>query len=353
MKKKRYCGVAVMTLTMLFSLFMFQIDGYSAENKVSVKDTNGVKLLFDTAAMFENHLFVASIDGMEKEVKSRPDTEANVAVLNENEKVYILQANDGWSKIYYGEDYDPGYVKTEGLKICAMVSRNEVLDARVDRLNAVAQKAVVVCDGRGKKLMSAPSEKSDELKTFANGDECIIISRELEWTKIMFGEDEVGYIATDSVMNMNEYEAYKAFLSEAKAKERTYAKSDTSDGGSVAEKILAEGEKYIGTRYVYGGNTPSGFDCSGYVQYVLKNVGITVGRSSRDQYKNGVAVERANLQRGDLVFFSQGGNISHVGIYAGDGKLLHSPKPGETVCYTTIDRLCSNSTYVGARRVIN
>lgn len=346
MKKKRYCGVAVMTLTMLFSLFMFQIDGYSAENKVSIGETNGVKLLFDTEKMFENHLFVASIDGMEKEVKSRPDTEANVAVLNENEKVYILQANDGWSKIYYGEDYDPGYVKTEGLKICAMVSRNEVLDARVDRLNAVAQKAVVVCDGRGKKLMSAPSEKSDELKTFANGDECIIISRELEWTKIMFGEDEVGYIATDSVMNMNEYEAYKAFLVEVRER-------NTSNSGSVAEKIIAEGEKYIGTRYVYGGNTPSGFDCSGYVQYVLKNVGITVGRSSRDQYKDGIAVERANLQRGDLVFFSHGGNISHVGIYAGGGKVLHSPRQGETVCYTTIDKMCSYSTYVGARRVIN
>ena len=85
--------------------------------------------------------------------------------------------------------------------------------------------------------------------------------------------------------------------------------------------------------------------------YTMNKVGIKVNRSSREQYKNGVPVSKADLMPGDLVFFSKGGSISHVGIYAGGGKVIHSPRPGEKVCYTTLSHMCSYSTYVGARRV--
>lgn len=139
----------------------------------------------------------------------------------------------------------------------------------------------------------------------------------------------------------------EAVKSEAESKQTESVAYDSS----VGSKIISEAEKYLGTKYVYGGSSPSGFDCSGLVQYTMKKVGIKVNRSSRDQYKNGVGVARENLMPGDLVFFSKGGSISHVGIYAGNDKVIHSPQAGQSVCYTTLSHMCSYSTYVGARRV--
>ena len=125
-----------------------------------------------------------------------------------------------------------------------------------------------------------------------------------------------------------------------------------SSGSASGQAIVNEARKYLGTRYVYGGNSPStGFDCSGLVQYVCRKVGVSVNRSSSAQYGNGTAVSRANLQPGDLIFFSKGSGISHVVIYAGNGQVIHSPRPGKSVCYTSLSNICSYSKYVGARRV--
>ena len=121
-----------------------------------------------------------------------------------------------------------------------------------------------------------------------------------------------------------------------------------------AKAILAEADKYLGIKYVYGGTTPSGFDCSGFVKYVFANCGITLKRVSRDQYaNNGVSVAREDLQPGDLVFFGSNGYVSHVGIYAGGGQMIHSPSTGKVICYTSINSNYYLSHYIGAKRVLN
>ncbi len=129
---------------------------------------------------------------------------------------------------------------------------------------------------------------------------------------------------------------------------RSYNLSPFGETGSA---ILAEAEKYLGVPYVWGGTTPDGFDCSGLVQYVCKSLGITVNRVAEDQFKNGTPVSRDELQAGDLVFFEKNGYIHHVGIYAGDGMMLHAPRTGEVVQYQSIDTDYYRSEYAGARRV--
>jgi len=120
-----------------------------------------------------------------------------------------------------------------------------------------------------------------------------------------------------------------------------------------AKEVLDEAAKYLGIPYVYGGTTPAGFDCSGFVQYVFKNCGITLTRVSRDQYaKNGTRVEKSQLQPGDLVFFGTNGNVSHVGIYVGNGQMIHSPSTGKSIMYTSIESDYYVKRYIGAKRVI-
>lgn len=129
-----------------------------------------------------------------------------------------------------------------------------------------------------------------------------------------------------------------------------YSKEVMSD---KAKELIAEAEKYLGIPYVYGGTTPAGFDCSGFMQYVYKNCGITLTRVSRDQYaKNGVAVAKSDLQPGDLVFFGTNGNVSHVGMYTGKGMMIHSPSTGKSIMYTSIETDYYVSHYIGAKRVI-
>lgn len=96
--------------------------------------------------------------------------------------------------------------------------------------------------------------------------------------------------------------------------------------------LVSIAEKFIGVPYVYGGTTPKGFDCSGFTQYLFKQVGIKIPRTSQDQAHAGVAVAESDLSPGDLILSDWGeGANSHVAMYVGRGKLIEAPRTGETV----------------------
>lgn len=116
---------------------------------------------------------------------------------------------------------------------------------------------------------------------------------------------------------------------------------------SQNNKIIAYASKFLGTPYIWGGTTPNGFDCSGFVQYVYAYFGIHLGRTTWDQIEDGVAVPKDQLQPGDIVFFGEGGNPTHEGIYVGDNEYIHAPRTGEVVKISSFN----GSDYITARRV--
>jgi len=124
---------------------------------------------------------------------------------------------------------------------------------------------------------------------------------------------------------------------------------------AAANEVLVRALGLIGTPYRYGGNTPeSGFDCSGLVNYVFRDVlDLKLPRTSRELAAHqGPRIEKTRLTNADLVFFSSNGKVNHVGIYIGDGRFVHAPSNGGTVRIDRLDGHYWKSRYSGARRVL-
>ncbi|MDR1872595.1 MAG: C40 family peptidase [Deltaproteobacteria bacterium] len=120
---------------------------------------------------------------------------------------------------------------------------------------------------------------------------------------------------------------------------------------SLGVKAVLTAQKYLGVPYVYGGRSPKGFDCSGLVWYVYKENGLKLPNSSSKQVKSGRAVKKSELAPGDLVFFQSGGRVNHVGIYAGQGRMIHAPGRGRKVTTVKLSDKYYKAHYVTARRV--
>ncbi|WP_102273660.1 C40 family peptidase [Cytobacillus massiliigabonensis] len=119
------------------------------------------------------------------------------------------------------------------------------------------------------------------------------------------------------------------------------------------DRLMAQAKKYIGLPYKYGGTTASGFDCSGYTQYVMKALGLNLPRTTSGQYGAGESISKDNLRIGDLVFFvTYKKGPSHVGIYIGDNQFIHSSTSKGIITTDLDDPHYFGPRYIGARRVL-
>lgn len=145
-----------------------------------------------------------------------------------------------------------------------------------------------------------------------------------------------------------------------------YVRSDFLDlttqtaGSSAASGVAAIAKQYLGTRYVYGGASPSGFDCSGFTMYVFKQVGVSLPHSATSQWQSGKGekiTSISSLQEGDLVFFcdpsrSKGKACSHAGIYIGGGQFIHSSSSSSGgVIISSLTSGYYNTYFVGGMRI--
>ncbi len=125
-------------------------------------------------------------------------------------------------------------------------------------------------------------------------------------------------------------------------------------GSGTGASIVDEAKKYLGVRYVYGGTSPSGFDCSGFVYYVYKQCGYTVARTATAQNRCGTAVARSDMQPGDIIIFYNGykSAIGHAGIYIGNNQFIHASSGGGKVMISALSESYYNTRFYSARRVV-
>lgn len=163
--------------------------------------------------------------------------------------------------------------------------------------------------------------------------------------------DMTGYIAASQLTLKNE--EYYVNCVEGSSETAVMDYTDHADALAMRHSLLALAQELLGVPYVYGGSSPSGFDCSGFTQYLYGSYGERIERTASAQLSCGIAVSREGLQVGDLIFFREPWQpylATHVGIYAGNNQIIHAGNSG--ICYADLDEAYFANYYLCARRVI-
>ena len=305
---------------------------------------------------------VAFVDATSLRLRSEASTGSKTIDTAKNGEVVVVLSKHGeWYKVIY--DLQEGYMHEDYLK----VRTTENVELGYGKVS-----------GSSVNLRSGPSTSYKSVSVASKGSKAYIVGISDGWYKVIYGT-KVCYIRSDYLQltevpyeNRSSSNSPKFFkggkstgvsVSAGALNGTTGSSSDkesasfgtgSQDTGSVSgSQIVATAKKYLGTPYKWGGTTPSGFDCSGFVYYVLRSNGIKASRTIATMYKQGTPVKKSELKPGDIVFF-QGtykSGLSHVGIYVGDGKFIHSPHSGEVVSYANLYSDYYVNHYYGACRM--
>ena len=208
-------------------------------------------------------------------------------------------------------------------------------------------KAAYISSNASAHFRSGPSTSSQSLGKLPKNTKITITGEENGWYKVSYnGKD--GYISKSLVT-----EGEPPATTSSRSQEEPRSATTTTTTSASSNSVVQVAESYAGSKYVSGGSSPSGFDCSGFTQYVYGKCGITLSRTSYTQATQGTAVNKSELQPGDLLLFHYYGSssIGHVGIYVGNGKFIHAANSNRGVVYDSIESGYYADNYAGARRL--
>lgn len=320
-------------------LLVIMLIGSMMAVSVSAADSGGIKsgICFVTAGSLR--------------LRASPSTNsATLAYAAKSEVLVVLGRTGAWFHVLY--NLQEGYVHSAYVRYYTV----EDVELGYGTINAAKVN-----------MRSGPSTGYKAIGLSSRGDQAYIIGINKQWYKVIW-DGNICYVRSD-LLNLTEF----PYENRASEKSPLFFRLGKSTGVKVSVETFHASENYtenqtpsvsgsdivataktcLGVPYVWGGESMSGFDCSGLVQYVYAQNGISINRTCTTQYKQGTYVDKNSLQPGDLVFFENtyATGISHVGIYIGDGEFIHaSSTKGVTIAQLSNSYWTSH--YYGARRIL-
>ena len=271
---------------------------------------------------------VGTVNADALRLREEASTEATIlATAAKGDTVVVLEeAGDGWYKVDYQSV--EGYMSGEYLDVAT-------------KADVTIGYGLVQADGSTLNVRSGAGTDYDKVATLSDGAVVTIVGVDNGWYKITTSGGTTGYVSSDYMVT---------------CKDSAGSRGDgtaVAASSSLGQQVVDYAKQYLGTPYVYGGNGPNSFDCSGYTSYVYRHFGYTLNRTASGQLSNGTSVSKSELQPGDLVFFRYNTSkaASHVGIYIGGGQFIHASTNTYTVKIDTLTSGHYANVYVGARRL--
>lgn len=271
-------------------------------------------------------------------LREKPSTSSEVlTTLHTGACAAVLEdARDGWYKVSY--QGKTGYLSADYVEVST-------------RLDADLGSGRVTTEGSSLNVRSGPGTENGRVMSLPNSTLVKITGIENGWYKIEYN-GRTGYVSSD----------YLEPCSAAQVSGGGRPAADTAGtiGSGLSTEagleIVTYAETFLGMPYVYGGNGPDSFDCSGFVKYVFTHFGYSVNRTASTQLNNGTAVSKDQLQPGDIVFFRNAGDThaaSHVGIYVGGETFIHASSDTREVEYSSLVTGNNARKYIAARRIVS
>ena len=266
-------------------------------------------------------------------VRTGPSTSyAKIATLSYGQSVNVLSTSNGWSKINYNGS--TGYVSSQYLQSTKPSSSSS---------SETSQTVKYVNTTSGLNMRTGPATSYAKMTTIAYGQSVNVLSTSNGWSKINYS-GSTGYVSSQ-------------YLQSTKPSSSSSSNSGSTSVSSSASSVIAYAKTLLGKPYVWGAQGPNSFDCSGFTYYVFKNkAGIVLPRTSSAQSKYGTSVSWSNLKAGDLMFFdtngANNGQVSHVGLYIGNGQMIHASSSQRKIVITSVNTSYYKNAFVNARRVL-
>ncbi len=311
-----------------------------------------LKILICAASLLVLAIFACSADAVEAgtvntsnglRLRSAASTSSDtISVLPNGSEVIITEFGTEWCKVSCGSK--EGYMST------AYLTHSDTAAFETPYTGKVTASVV--------NLRAEANTTSTVLGQLIENSEVVILGVSGGWYHVLANDIEgfihPEYVVPTAVLSADTAPAPAA--EPAAAAESTDFVPASADGVSdLRTKLINFAKQYIGTRYTYGGRSPStGFDCSGFVYYVFKNFGYTLNPGASTQMDKVTVIKRAELIPGDLVFFNNGTarRASHVGIYIGNNQFIHAVSPGNPLAISSLDGGYYTRYFVGGGRVL-
>lgn len=291
----------------------------------------------------------------------------DIVEVKKDEEVNVVEIINGWACVE--NKIIKGWIRKEKLQSEKPVEETQPTTETVPPTQAQTVSKTLYVNTTTVRLRKEASTSSEIITTLSINTAVEVIEEINGWSRVKVSGKE-GYISS-ALLATTKQETSRSLTTPRTTKTTTTTtqttetkkanttetkttatpKSTTPAPSGKGSTVLETAKQYIGCKYVYGGTTPKGFDCSGFTSYVYRLHGVSLNRTAAGQYSNGVAVARSDLQPGDLVMFGKSA-INHVGIYIGGGMIVHAANSSRGVTTDTITSGYYNKNYVGARRVI-